>query len=237
MKIIFSDLDGTLLFRGESVLNKNIKNSIYKIIESGNIFAVSSGRTYIELKNFFKEFEEDIFFVCNDGSLCVFKEQSIFEKPMNKSMFTNFREYTAHGKYVTYIKSSRPNTIRSVMKQYRGHVMQIDDIFDIEENIYKISDFDKTVSCPLPIVYKNHEINEYIAADTDKKDAVSFIINMLGIKKENSFAFGDNINDLGMFDICGTSYASVTAKPAIKKSADKVTCNIDKDFINIINNK
>ncbi len=234
MKIIFSDLDGTLLLRGEKVLNKNIKNSIYRILESGNMFAVSSGRTYIELKGFFKEFQEDIFFVCNDGSLTVFKEQTLFDKPMDKSMFRNFKQYTAHGKYVTYIKSQNPVTLRETARQYRNHIIRIDEIDEIPEDIYKISDFDKTVSCPLPVVYSNHSINEYVAENCDKKDAVSYILNLLKIKRENSFAFGDNVNDLGMFEVCGTSYAAIGAKPRIKKCADKISATIEKDFARII---
>ncbi len=234
MKIIFSDLDGTLLLRGESRLNKNIKNSIYQVLKSGNLFAVSSGRTYIELREFFKEFENDIFFICNDGSLCVFKEKTLMSMPMDKSMFANFKEYTAHGKYVTYIKSQNSITVRDTMRQYRSHVMRIDSIYDIEEDIYKISDFDKTIECPLPVVYKNSVMNEFVAQGSDKKEAVIHILNTLGIKRENAFAFGDNVNDLGMFSACGTSYAAIDAKPGIKKSADKVAHNIEKEFLNII---
>jgi len=237
MKIIFSDLDGTLLLRGETGLNKNIKNSIYKVLESGNLFAVASGRTYIELKNFFSEFESDIFFICNDGALSVFKEHTILEKPMDKSMFADFHEFTAHGKYVTYVKSSSSRMVRETMKQYRNHVMRIENINDICEDIYKISDFDKTVPCPLPVVYQNYEMNEYIADSTDKEEAVRKVLELLNIKKENAFAFGDNVNDLGMFGACGTSFAAPTAKPDIKKSADKVSRNIESEFLKIINCK
>jgi len=234
MKIIFSDLDGTLLHKGETSLNKNIKKSIYKILESGNLFSVSSGRTYIELKAFFKEFENDIFFICNDGSLTVFKEQTLLGIPMDKSIFTDFDEYTAHGKYVTYVKSKSSLMVRNTMKQYRNHVMMIDDITDISEDIYKISHFDKSVDCPLPIVYKNHLMNEYIASGADKCKAVKHILDAFKIKKDNAFCFGDNTNDLGMFKACGTSYAVITARPDIKKSADKIVHNIENEFCKLI---
>ena len=234
MKIIFTDLDGTLLQRGEKQINKNIKKSIYKVLESGNIFAVSSGRTYIELKYFFKDFQDDIYFICNDGSLAIYKEDTIFSKPMDKTMFSDFKSFTAHAKYVTYIKSADTMTVRNTVKQYRNHVVKIDSISDIDEEIYKISDFDKTVPCPLPVVYKNNIMNEFVADGCDKKDAVSYIINTLKIPKENSYAFGDNVNDLGMFKVCGKSYASAIAKPAIKKAADKTAHNIENEFLNII---
>lgn len=234
MKIIFSDLDGTLLQHNEVSLNKNIKNSIYKILESGNIFSVSSGRNYIELRHLFREFADDIFFICNDGSLAVYKEQTILSVPMDKSMFSEFKEYTAHGKYVTYIKSENRLTIRNTMKQYRSHVMIIDNICDINDDIYKISDIDKTIPCSLPVVYQNHTMNEYIADGADKGYAAEYIISMLGIPPEYAYAFGDNYNDIGMFKVCGTSYASVYAKPDIKKMTDKTAYNIEQEFNKII---
>ena len=164
----------------------------------------------------------------------MYKEQTLLDKPMSKDMFADFKEYTAHAKYVTYIKSANAMTVRKTVRQYRNHVVKIDSIFDIKEDIYKISDFDKSVSCPLPVVYKNNEMNEFVAPGSDKKEAVSFIISMLNINKENTFAFGDNVNDLGMFEVCGASYASPTAKPSIKKSADQIAHCIEKDFLNII---
>lgn len=234
MKIIFSDLDGTLLQRGEKALNKNIKKSIYKILESGNFFSVSSGRSYIELKEFFKEFDSDIIYICNDGSLTVFKEQTLLARPMDKTMFNEFKEYTAHGKYVTYVKSSNALTLRNTMRQYRNHVMMIDNISDIKEDIYKISDLDRSIPCPLPVVYKNLLMNEYIAEGADKSEAVRHILSSFNIKKSDSFAFGDNTNDLGMFKVCGTSYAAAGARPDIKKCADKTVYNIENEFCKII---
>ena len=114
--------------------------------------------------------------------------------------------------------------------------MQISDIYDITEDVYKISDFDKSVACPLPVVYKNSIMNEFVAKDCDKKEAVAYITELLKLRKEDTYAFGDNTNDLGMFEFCGTSYASIGAKPSIKKCADKIARCIEKDFLEIIQN-
>jgi Cof subfamily protein (haloacid dehalogenase superfamily) len=233
MRIIFSDLDGTLLGRGQTQLNKNAKKAIYSVLESGNLFAIASGRTYIELKEILKEFEDDIYFITNDGSLAVYKEQTLFDMPMEPDMFKDFKSYTAHGKYITYIKTDSSLLVRKTMEQYRNHVMKIDSTDDIKESIYKISDFDKTVPCPLEIVYRNHDMNEYIAQGADKAIAVKHILNLTGIKKEDAYAFGDNINDIAMFKECKTSYAVASAPPNIKKCADKVTYNIEEEITNI----
>ena len=234
MKLIVSDLDGTLLGKNEVFLNKNIKNSIYSILDTGNIFAVASGRNYIELKHLFSEFEKDIYFICNDGTLGVYKEETFFDKPMEKDMFKDFREFTAHAKYITYVKSSSSLFIRKTMKKYRGHVATIDSVYDIKEAIYKISDFDKTVFCPLPVVYKDYSMNEYITENLDKANAVKYLIDKLKIPQNRTFAFGDNLNDIGIFKVCGNSFAVANALPKVKKIADKVTPNIEKELLSIL---
>lgn len=234
MKVIFSDLDGTLLLKGETELNKNIKKSIYSILDSGNEFAVASGRTYIELKHLFKEFENDIWFAANDGSLVVRREQTLLGEAVDKKLFEHFKSFTAHGKYVTYICSKSSLTIRETMKRYRNHVMKIESMWDISEDIYKISDFDMSVPCPLSVVYKNHEMNEYISTNADKGKAVRLILSKLEVNSKDAYAFGDNTNDLGMFNECGTSYAVAGALPFVKKCADKVTYNIEDEIARII---
>ncbi len=234
MKLIVSDLDGTLLKKNEASLNKNIKNSIYKLLESNNAFAVASGRNYIELRHIFAEFENDIYFICNDGTIGVYNEKTFFDNPMDKEMFKDFKEYTAHAKYITYVKSQSSFFVRKTMQKYKNHVVMIDSIDDIVENIYKISDFDKSVACPLPVVYKNYSMNEYITQGCDKSHAVDYLIKSLDIPRENTYVFGDNINDIGMFGVCGTSYAVLNALPKVKRTSDKITSNISKEILSLI---
>ena len=234
MKLIVSDLDGTLMSKNEVSLSKSIKNSIYSQLCSGNLFAVASGRNYTELKALFSEFEKDIYFICNDGALGVYKEDTFFENSLDKQTFESFKTYAAHGKYVTYVKSANTSLERELSKKYRGHVMTIDSIYDIKGNIYKITDFDKSIPCSLPLVYKDYSMHEYIAYETDKSSALKVLISKLKVPKHDTIVFGDNLNDLGMFAICGKSFAVANAIPKVKKCADKVTQNIEKEIINVI---
>jgi len=234
MKVIISDLDGTLLCKDETDLNKNTKNMINSVLNSGNAFCVASGRNYTELKHLFREFEDHIYFICNDGALGIYKENTFYNCPLDKNLFYNFTKYTAHGKYVTYVRSDSSLFIRNTAKKYKGHVMQIESISDITEDIYKISDFDKSLSCPLPIVYKDNNMKEYVSAACDKANAVEYLINFLKLKKSDVYVFGDNINDVNMLQRCCNSYAVANAIPKVKKCAKKVANNIYEEIINII---
>ena len=86
MKLVVSDLDGTILKRGEKELNRNILSAIEYILSNNVAFAVSSGRTYVELKKFFAPFENDIYFMANDGAQTIYKEETPpFLRPRRKN--------------------------------------------------------------------------------------------------------------------------------------------------------
>ena len=61
IKLIVSDLDGTLLPYGEREIGVSTKNLIYRALSAGKSFAVSSGRTYPELLSLLPEFRDDIY--------------------------------------------------------------------------------------------------------------------------------------------------------------------------------
>ena len=57
----------------------------------------------------------------------------------------------------------------------------------------------------------------------DKKSAVAFLQEYLGISPEETCTFGDNINDIEMLKNAGTSYAVSNARPEVIEAA-KSTC-------------
>jgi len=58
--------------------------------------------------------------------------------------------------------------------------------------------------------------------DADKAHGLKHLEELLGIDKKDVTVFGDNINDLGMFEWAGTSIAVKNALEEVKKRADIV---------------
>lgn len=48
---------------------------------------------------------------------------------------------------------------------------------------------------------------DFVDPAADKGNALKELQNILGIKKEETMVFGDNFNDIGMFQQAGASYA------------------------------
>ena len=82
MKMVLSDLDGTLLKKGETALSLETFDMIHMLAQRGKLFAVASGRTYHELHTLFAPVAEIMLFVCLDGALVVRGGETLFSTPV-----------------------------------------------------------------------------------------------------------------------------------------------------------
>ena len=74
-------------------------------------------------------------------------------------------------------------------------------------------------------------------ASVDKGNALRQLQQYLGIKKEETMAFGDNNNDIGMMLAAGESYAVETAVKEVKEAAGNICPGyLDKGVYKIIKN-
>ncbi|MBR4720482.1 MAG: HAD-IIB family hydrolase [Clostridia bacterium] len=238
MKLIVSDLDGTLLLKKEKELHRLSISAIEKILNSNMAFCVASGRNYSELKRILKNFESRAYLIANDGALAVHKDKTIFDFPIDRAKLKLFEEeknFVAHGKYHSFVRSDSERFIRGIKEQYSGHIVRIDTIDEINEPIYKITLYDKKTDFPgLDRVYCDNYMCEYVEKGTNKGMAVSELMKVLKIRESDAVAIGDGQNDAEMFELIGKSYIMAGATPRIKKMGKYVVNNfndaVDKIF-------
>ena len=75
IKLIASDLDGTLLYGRDNSVSEEMFELIREMKEKGIIFVAASGRPYISLKKLFAPVWEDIAFICENGAVVYYKDQ------------------------------------------------------------------------------------------------------------------------------------------------------------------
>lgn len=235
MKLIVSDVDGTLLMRNEERLNTACAAAIEYALSKNIAFAVASGRSYTELKRIFKPWCDRIYFLSSDGAICIYREETLFKSPIKTDFDSS--DFAAHGKYVTYLKSEKLPLIRECMKKYDGHVMRIDSLSEKDGEVYKITDFSKEKkeeADSLSLVYKSRDMAEFVEKGTDKGAAVKKLSAYLDIPKEDIFSFGDGENDIGMFNASFTAFAVSNAPYMVKRAADKVCESFSTEIRKII---
>ena len=71
IKLIASDLDGTLLHGGEQSLSPRTLNLIRRLTEKGIRFIAASGRQYANERRLFAPIRDEISYIAENGSLCI----------------------------------------------------------------------------------------------------------------------------------------------------------------------
>ncbi|MEG0685124.1 MAG: Cof-type HAD-IIB family hydrolase [Coprobacillus sp.] len=96
----------------------------------------------------------------------------------------------------------------------------IKDEFEKEFNV---------IHCTVPAF--GDDSGELSVEGVNKASAIEVLINHLGIPKENTYAFGDGMNDVDMLEYCQYGIAVGNAKDGLKAIADEVTDDIVDDGI------
>ena len=75
IKLVASDLDGTLLMKGAQSLPEDIFPLIRQLKDLGILFIAASGRQYANIRRLFAPLGFDIPYIAENGSMCVYKEE------------------------------------------------------------------------------------------------------------------------------------------------------------------
>lgn len=85
------------------------------------------------------------------------------------------------------------------------------------------------IQCTVPSFGDNS--GELSVPGVNKASAIEALIDHLNIPRENTYAFGDGMNDADMLEYCQYGIAVGNAKPGLKEIADEVTDDIADDGI------
>ena len=84
IKLIASDVDGTLVGDGEGKLDKRVVEAIKALHDKGIHFAVASGRQWVSIENVFEEVKNKIFYISDNGAYIGINGRSLFINKMDE---------------------------------------------------------------------------------------------------------------------------------------------------------
>ena len=248
IKLIASDLDGTLLERGEQELDNEIFEVIRQLRKKNIYFVVASGRQYPNLRRLFSSVSNRISFICENGGLIMHNEEIFAKHSIDKEIGIQFAkeiletehcELLISGQFTFYLKPKKQEYINFLKHTIKANLCEVDSIEDITEDFIKISVYDargvEHYSCThfkqkwqgkLYLAYSGHEWLDFTALQVNKGDALRNLCGKLGISREEVMVFGDNINDREMIQWAYHSYAMDEGREEIKKYAKYTTDSV-----------
>lgn len=239
VKLIASDIDGTLLQNGALEIPDDVFREIDRLEKKGILFCPASGRQYQSMRRLFAPVADRVPFLCENGAV-IFGPGSpgpvLNKTPMPRGEAEAVcRDILSHpglevlisGERTSYL-CPRGDYILHLMRDIKGNkTALIPRPEDTPENIIKVAAYCPDGTAP----YERDFIGRWggtfhvAVADaewidftlSDKGSGLAGLCAALGISLCEVMAFGDNFNDLSMLQIVGYPYLMENAVDELKE--------------------
>jgi Cof subfamily protein (haloacid dehalogenase superfamily) len=244
-KIVFFDLDGTLL-NEEKVVLESTKRAVHTLQEKGIYTAISTGRSPQMFDWLLDELNINSY-VSMNGQHVMFEGEEIYSNPMDPEMLHDLASlakskghglaYSNHQMFKVN-EDNHPHIIPCYESLKLGYP-SVEPEFYKHSPIHQVQLYCERKDAQLYVErYSDHTFinwgdyaSDVLPKGSSKAVGVQKILEKLGIQKENSYAFGDGTNDFEMLAYVGTGIAMGNAVPELKDVADYVTTSCSENGI------
>lgn len=225
IKMICSDLDGTLLQYGRTELEPEVYELIAALADRGILFCPASGRQYTSLRALFAPVADCCAFLCENGGVLYRDEACIGKTPMPRDMAEAIArdmwtrsdgqgEVMLSGQNCAYLMERGLGMLHRI-QEIGNRYQIIRDPSEVPEDIVKVSVYlhEGVEKYADRFVPRWQQANCAVAGpywiDTtlaNKGTGVQALCRVLGVDPGEVMAFGDNYNDTAMLDLVGLPY-------------------------------
>ena len=250
IKIIFSDMDGTLL-TSDNKLPAGFGDMMIELKRRGVIFAPASGRQYASLIYSFGSYRDEFLFVAENGTLVIYKGAEIFSKPVGFAAahkvlavaknFDNVLSVWCGKKDAYTLREQDLPIYNAELEKYFTHKNVVDSFATLDDVPLKISFCDPTAHAKeniydklaafhdsLQVVLSSDIWVDVMASGINKGVAIENVQRVMNFRPEECAAFGDYLNDCEMLQAVGYGFAMSNAHPALKAVAKFETVSNDE---------
>ncbi|PXV95745.1 hypothetical protein C8E03_101375 [Lachnotalea glycerini] len=255
IKLIATDIDGTLVKDGSTDINPEIFETAMKLKKKGIVFVAASGRQYPSIRRLFDPIHNNIIFIAENGAYIKCRGVEMFKSTMDKEtvkeLILEVRQLQDKNVMLTvstpecmYIESRNKEFQDLLVYGYQNTIKQVDDVLKEDLDIIKIALFKadgirtiaEEILIPkwenrLKVVMAGADWLDFMDSQVDKGNALLTIQNALSIQKKETMAFGDNLNDVGMLNHAGESFAVENAREELKAVAKHIAAAYYEDGV------
>jgi len=244
-KVVFFDIDGTLLHDGTYIPPSTIR-AIKQLQVNGVETFIATGRGPAMLSNIPEQVGINSF-VCYNGQIVVHDGEVVYRNTLPTSALTRLTCHADSNDHtLVYLGQHRGGATRRNDTIVEQSLSELDmPIPSFAPNFHKEQDVYQTLLYCTP-EDEHHYVNAYEEFDfirwhphamdvinrgASKADGIRHFIEANGYRLENTYAFGDALNDLAMLQYVGTGIAMGNGRVEAKEAADYVTKSILDDGI------
>lgn len=242
IKLIATDVDGTLGPVNTPTIHKDYYPVMERLLEKGIRIAVASGRQHPALEHLFSSLREQLIYIADNGAHVRMKNKDLYISQMSletsHELVRDVRKmnngcecaYCVAG--LAYFTEKDRNVYRVMKESMNYKCVMVDSLEALDEPCIKMTVYHPEdaegatadyftpkwkdrlqVSCS-GIIYM-----DVMNMGTNKGVSLKKVQEYLGITKDETMVFGDNSNDLEMFQQAHYSYAVGDAREEVRNAA------------------
>lgn len=251
-KIIFFDIDGTLLSETTHKIPESAKLAVKRAQENGHLLFINTGRCISNIVPSIKEMNFDGY-VCGCGTYIEYKGKELLSKSLSnsfaKEVINDLHKYRIdsilEGKSGTYFDND-DLIVDEEVKAIKDHNIK-NNLCEVKSFYDAALDFDKFVIWTNPksnfnefyskykstfdFIHRADNFYELVPLGYSKATGIEFLINELNIDFDNTYALGDSTNDLPMLEYVKNSIAMGNSNPKLFDLVSYVTSDIEDDGV------
>ena len=243
IKLVCSDVDGTLVEEGKAGLNPEYFDEIRRLKEKGIMFAVVSGRSYAASSPLFAPVINDIIFINDNGAVMTYRGKTIKAHTIPievvKEMVNDLPDEVKEVTYISaltgaYSWKKNKEFCRILREDFFLKLTELEEMADslsedagvMSLGMYDPVDAEAVVGQEFIDKWNQHELIRAVPGgqywfnvmqkNIDKGVALRELMEMYGYKPEEVMAIGDNMNDIGMLTEVPNSVAIGNARQEVK---------------------
>lgn len=253
IKIIFADLDGTSL-NSNGKFSDYTKNTFKQALDKGIYIVLCSGRANSDMIEKSKDAGSSPIIISSNGAM-------VFDYKDNKKIYESYISDNIVDDIWLFCTSNDVNiTLNGTYKRFKSEHSKKNGIVikstnEIDENITQIvvdtKEFEKiTYLRNLLKSYEELDVKNFgsqifnnfgsqengfeidiVNKGNSKGHAVRKLLQYLNLNESNALCFGDQMNDLEMFEECGITVAMNNGSKDLKAKANYITGSNDNDGV------
>ncbi|SJZ86481.1 Cof subfamily of IIB subfamily of haloacid dehalogenase superfamily/HAD-superfamily hydrolase, subfamily IIB [Pilibacter termitis] len=247
IKAIFFDIDDTLRLKDEEFMPESVKDVFRRLKEKGILTGIASGRAYHAIVPEVRELGADVYVTINGQYVITPSGEELYSNPIPSDVVERAIEW-AKSENVELVFIGSSNVALTKWNEYGEAALPIVygrgiieyPKFHEKHRVYQMLTINENAeSLVLPEELRQHVrlvkwhpySNDIIPLGGSKANGIARVIESLGLTPDEIMAFGDEMNDIEMFNFVGIAVAMGNANWKVKPLADYVTKTVTDDGI------
>ena len=245
-KILFFDIDGTLVSETTHTIPSSAIKALNKAKEQGHLLFINTGRPKASISKLITDLPIDGY-ICGCGTYIEYQNKVIYHHQVDnnrvkeiKQLITqyNIEPVFESSNNIYFNKDVKQPLVKQIKEDYiknKFNVLDIDDNLQFDKFTLwyqgDISSFRDNISKDFEIIDRANDMLEIMPLNHSKANGISKVVDLLNQDLDNCYVFGDSFNDESMLRYVKHSVVMGNGEEALKEFAYFVARDIEDDGI------